>query len=460
MSFFTKVHCLFLTNVQVAGFDTSTSIGLGVVLLLLFCSGLVSGSEVAFFSISNNDISKLENSGNSNAKKILKLLEQPRYLLSTILIANNFINIGIIIVSGFVLENILPAQLPSIAIFSLTISTKFLIEVILVTFLLVLFGEIAPKVYASENKMRIASMMSSALLTMRGLFKPISWTLVNSTQIIEKRLQKRAQEGAHNFVSSEDISQAIELTVKGTKYGKQDISLLKGIVQFGNTSTKNIMRSRMYVVAVDLNTDFHDLLNLFRKSSYSRIPVYDKTLDNIKGIIYGKDLLNNLGKDKNFQWHSLMRDAFFVPENKKIDDLFADFRERRTHMAIVVDEYGGTSGLITLEDVLEEIVGEIRDEFDEPDDIQYTKLDDFNYIFDGGTLLVDVCKVTETDISLFEETRQGAETIAGLILVTHGFIPKKNTQVRINGYSFTILASNERRIQSVRFTIPKRAVSN
>ncbi len=426
----------------------SALIALGIIVVLLACSALLSGSEVAFFSITHNDIEELrkKNAQNNSKSRILRLLERPSFLLSTILISNNFVNIGIILTSSFFFEAILPSYTPP--------WLSFLITVVLVTFLLVLFGEVAPKVYANANNMRLAKIMARPLLVLRACFYPVSWVLVNATQIIERRLSKRMSSGSLNIVTDKDIEQAIELTVGDTKYAEQDIGLLKSIIQFGNTNVKNIMCARVDVEAVEANTSFQELLDVLTQSNYSRIPVYEENFDKVVGVIHTKDIIEHFDKDHNFDWRTLLRTPFFIPENKKIDDLFNEFQTRRTHMAIVVDEYGGTSGIVTLEDVLEEIVGEINDEFDEPEDLGYSKISEGVYLFEGRTSINDLCRVLGVDSKYFDERRSGAETIAGLILVLNGHIPKKNTNIPYMGYTFTIVSSSERRIETVRVTAP------
>jgi gliding motility-associated protein GldE len=283
---------------------------------------------------------------------------------------------------------------------------------------------------------------------------PISWLLVNSSKFIENRLAQRAQNGNLNIVSHKEIEHAIELTVKDTEFAKEDIGLLKSIVQFGNINVKNIMKARINVVALDKDSSFSEVMQTIRKSNYSRIPVFEETFDKIAGIIHSKDLLEHFDKPENYDWHKLIRNAFFVPESKKIDDLFGDFQSKRTHIAIVVDEYGGTSGIVTLEDILEEIVGEINDEFDEPEDMGYSKVNDHTFVFEGRTSLIDVAKVLNLDPSFFDEDKEGSETIGGLLLLINGSMPKKNSVICIKSLNFTIVNSSERRIENIRISLP------
>lgn len=439
---------IFLFN-STAGFNPEILMYSIIIMVFLVISALMSGSEVAFFSIGHNDIENLQKENSKSKNRILKLLDKPHYLLSTILIANNFVNIGVVLSANAIFGQTLPDSLPD--------WSKFLITVVLVTLLLVLFGEIVPKVYASnavKSRMILAKFMAGPLLFLRTTLYPISWLLVNSSKFIENRLINRAQNGNLNLVSQKEIEHAIELTVKDTKFAKEDIGLLKSIVQFGNISVKNIMKARINVVTLDKESTFTEVMQTIRISNYSRIPVFEETFDKIAGIIHSKDLLEHFDKPENYNWHGLIRSAFFVPESKKIDDLFADFQTKRTHIAIVVDEYGGTSGIVTLEDVLEEIVGEINDEFDEPEDMGYSKVNDTTFVFEGRTSLNDVTKVLNLDPSFFEEERENTETIGGLLLVINGAMPKKNTIINFKGINFTIVNSSERRIENVKITLP------
>lgn len=442
---------LFLTDASTSILNVEIWLSIVIIAVLLVCSALISASEVAFFSITHNDIEQFQKDKNSAKGRIMKLLNRPDYLLSTILISNNFVNIGVILTANFLFTKVLPTDIPS--------WLHTIITVVLVTFMLVLFGEVAPKVYASSNKLRIAKLTAQPFLFLWVAFHPLNWFLANSTNVIKKRLEKRMGNGSHNIMSDKDIEQAIELTVGDTKYAAQDIGLLKSIVKFGNTNVKNVMQSRIDIVAVDNNSSFTDLISLLRQSNYSRVPVYDESLDKIVGVIHAKDLIEHFDKGDDFDWRALTRPAFFVPENKKIDDLFAEFQNRRTHIAIVVDEYGGTSGLVTLEDILEEIVGEINDEFDEPEDLGYTKISESIYIFDGRTSINDVYRVLSIDSSLFDEVRGGAETIAGMLLVLNGAMPKKNAVISCKGFTFMVVNSSERRIETVKVTLPKSEVS-
>ena len=428
---------------------------LAIVLLLLF-SGVLSGSEVAYFSLGKNECKSLQEEESESSERILELLSKPRYLLSTILISNNVVNIALILVSDALISQLVPTNGWGFNSPAADFWINGFITVGLVTFLLVLFGEVAPKVYANQNSMRIARFMSRIFVVLEKLFFPLSWILVNSTQFVEKRLAKINQ----STVTQEDIASAIELTVKDNKYAKQDVDMLKGIVRFGNTSAVDIMKPRMKVVALDTAATFEELLAVFKDESYSRIPIYGDDLDDIKGIIHAKDLLNHLDKDALFDWHNLIRPALITTEKRKIDDLFHDFKEKRTQMAIVVDEYGGTEGIVTLEDILEEIVGEIEDEFDTPEEKPYDQINEFTFDFNGGTAINDICKTLDLPADYFDEIRKGADTIAGLVLVINGSIPDLNTAIDCKGFQLITLIASERRIEKIRIVLPKKSNIN
>jgi gliding motility-associated protein GldE len=421
---------------------------------LLVCSGLLSGSEVAFFSLGHQDKAQLIEEQSNIAVRIINLLDKPRYLLSTILIANNVINIAIILVSSSLLNQLLPSNLSELLYLPIWMNKplSFFISVVAVTFLLVLFGEVAPKVYANQNSMKIARFMSGPLTFMNRLFKGISWILVNSTQFVEQRLRDNMNQKA---ITQEDIASAIELTVKDNKYAKQDVDILKGIIRFGNTAAAEIMKPRMKVVAMPIESTFEELIAVFREEPYSRIPIYEEDLDQVKGIIHAKDLLEYLGREDAFNWHELIRPPLITPEKKKIDDLFNDFQEKRTHMAIVVDEYGGTRGIVTMEDVLEEIVGEILDEFDDVEEKTYKKIDDYTYDFDASTPILEICRVLDLHPDFFDDLREGAETIAGLVLVLNGTMPKINTIIMCKDCQLKTLAASARRIEKIRIVLPE-----
>lgn len=419
-----------------AQFNTGLLAGLIVLVLLFLCSALVSGSEIAFFSLSPGQINKLKNSKAKRSSSILSLLERPKRLLATILISNNFINVAIVILATY-----LTALIFDLSVYPVI---GFLIEVFVITALILFFGEIMPKIYANQQPVKFANLMALPLIFLTRLFHPLSSILVKSTNIIDKRLGKRSRN-----ISMSELSEAIEIT-SDESTPEEERKILKGIVKFGDIEVKEIMKSRMDVTAVDTDIDFGELIEIIVDSGYSRIPAYEESFDKIKGILYVKDLLPHIGKNGNFQWQSLLRQAFFVPENKKINDLLQEFQDKKIHLAIVVDEYGGTSGIVTLEDIIEEIVGEISDEFDtENDEIDYSKLDENSYVFEGKTSINDFCKILEIDDDIFDEVKGESDTLAGLILETEGKIPGKDEVIKINDFKFKILRVDKRRIKKI-----------
>lgn len=464
---------------------TSTLVfGGGGILVLLCLSGLVSGSEVAFFSLNENDYEEFEANPSPASLTLIALKEYPRKLLATILIANNFINIAIVLISEVLVSAIFPDELAqSWAEGLLTFTNKFgfsggeglfttesiggvikfTITVVGVTFLLVLFGEVAPKVYARMNRVRLAKLMARPMNVMMGLFTPISSLLVNGASIIERRLETHSHD--NSTPSQQDIDEAIDLTVQHEENGEegqpQDVYLLKRIVLFANATVRQIMRSRVDVVAVDLKMNYHELLDLVREHSYSRIPVFEDDFDKVRGILYVKDLLGFRYESAEFDWNDLIRqEILYVPENKKVSDLLKEFQQEKTHMAIVVDEYGGTEGIVTLEDVMEEVIGDIKDEFDETDEIVFNKIDDLNYEFDGKTLLNDVCRVLELSTSTFDEVKGEAESLAGLILETIGQFPEEGKEIEVGEYKLKVLSVTLRRIEEILITLPESSLED
>ncbi len=432
---------LFLFLVSI---DFLTSINILALLILLICSALISGTEVAFFSLSQTDLNELSNEAKQE-NIIVTLLEKPRKLLATILITNNFINILIVLLFASLAKSIFGDFDYQLDVYLFKVSIRFLVEVILVTFLILLFGEVLPKVYASRNALRFSRLMSKFINIINIVLTPFSSPLIFITKLIEKKL------GNKNYsFSVETLSQALELTSEGATT-KDEQKILEGIVNFGNTETVQIMKPRIDIFALSDDEDYEIVLQKILENGYSRNPVYKESIDNIIGILYAKDLLAHLHK-KNVKWQNLLREAFFVPENKKLDDLLDDFRARKNHLAIVVDEYGGTSGLVTLEDVIEEIVGDINDEFDD-DDLQYSKVDVNNYIFEGKTTIKDFCRVfDDEDEDIFEEEKGESETLAGFILEISGKFPKKGDKINFKNYTFTIEALDKKRIKQVKAT--------
>ena len=417
----------------------------GVLLsILLILSALVSGSEVAFFSLSKNQINTFRNSNAKGEKRIYQLIKNPQKLLATILIFNNFINVGIVTLATFVTWRIFgTTTLTGIVIISLTFIT---------TFAIVFFGEIIPKVYANSNNVAFAGMTSRLMNMAESLFSPLSWVLLSFSKVVEKRIERKNYD-----ISKEEIHKALEITADG-EATEEEKEILKGIVNFGTLSVKQVMKSRLEITAFDIDLGFHDLMDKINKCGFSRIPVFRETIDKIEGILYIKDLLPYLDRDENFKWQPLLRPGYFVPENKKIDSLLKDFQEKRVHISIVVDEYGGTSGLITLEDIIEEIVGEIRDEFD-VDEIAYNKLDENTYVFEGRTSLNDFCKIIGKDPSIFDEVKGESESLAGLILELSSKIPRVGEKIEFGDLVFTVVAVDNRRIKRIRIFVKSNTIT-
>ena len=425
-------------------FDFLPSINAIVLIVLLICSALISGTEVAFFSLSQSDLNELSNEGKEENITVT-LLERPRKLLATILITNNFINILIVLLFASLAETLFGDFDYEMNLYFFSLPIRFLIEVILVTFLILLFGEVLPKVYASRNALSFSKLMAKFINFVNLILTPFSLPLITLTKFIEKKLGNKNS----NF-SVETLSQALELTSEGATT-KDEQKILEGIVNFGNTETVQIMKPRIDIFALSDDEEYEVVLDKILKNGYSRNPVYNDSIDNIVGVLYAKDLLAHLNK-KNFKWQNLLREAYFVPENKKLDDLLDDFRARKNHLAIVVDEYGGTSGLVTLEDVIEEIVGDINNEFDD-DDLQYSKIDENNYIFEGKTTIKDFCKVLDDeDEAIFEEEKGESETLAGFLLEISGRFPKKGEKIIFKNYTFTIEALDKKRIKQIKAT--------
>lgn len=420
--------------------SANTSLVSGILLLaiLLLCSALISGAEVAFFSLTRTDI---DNGLEKNPKAfqiISKLLERPKKLLATILVANNFANIGIVILFAYLGEFLFY----KIDVFWV----RFIFEVVIVTFLILLIGEIIPKIYASRNRLKFAVIMAIPIKVIDVLFSPLSLPMRHFTLFIHKKLGKQKTN-----ISVDQLSHALELTSK-TDTTKEEHKILQGIVSFGNTDTKQVMRPRIDIFALSTTQKYSEIIPEIIKNGYSRIPIFKDSIDTVIGILYVKDLLPYIDR-KQFDWTTLMREPFFVPENKKLDDLMVEFQSKKVHLAVVVDEYGGTSGLVSLEDVIEEIVGDISDEYDD-DDLVYTKIDDKNFMFEGKTPLKDFYKIVNlVDESVFEDQKGEAETIAGFILEVSGIFPKRNSKINFGNYVFTIEAFEQKRIKQVKFTI-------
>ena len=427
-----------------ASFDIILALNGIILILLLISSALISGSEIAFFSLNQTDINELSNNGKEK-NVVVTLLERPRKLLATILITNNFINILIVLLFASLAETLFGDFNISLDLYFFAVPIRFLLEVMLVTFLILLFGEVLPKVYASRNALLFAKKISKFIHTVNILLTPFSMPLIAITKWVEQKFGSKASK-----FSVETLSQALELTSQdATSTDEQKI--LNGIVNFGNTETVQIMKPRIDVFALSDTETYEEVLSKILTNGYSRNPVYSENIDNIIGVLYAKDLLAHLNK-KTFDWQTLLREPFFVPENKKLDDLLADFRAKKNHLAIVVDEYGGTSGVVTLEDVIEEIVGDINDEFDD-EDVSYSKIDANNYIFEGKTSIKDFCKILDDeDEEIFEEEKGESETLAGFILEISGKFPKKGAEINFKNYTFTIEALDKKRIKQVKAT--------
>lgn len=414
-----------------------------ILVCLLILSALVSGSEVAFFSLGPSELDELNKKEGKSYATALTLLEKPKDLLAVILIANNFINVAIIILASYMSSELFPAS-------SVAAITKFLIDVIVITFILLLFGEVIPKIYATKHGMQMSLLMAIPLYYIGKAFpfNVLKWALVRGTSVVSNLGKKKSVQ-----VSSDELQHALELTIKEEdEIDQEDHKILEGIVKFGNKDVKQIMKSRMDVEAVEVTIGFDQVYEAIMKSKYSRMPVYKDSFDKIEGILVVKDLLPHVDEKDDFKWQKLIRDPYFVPENKKIDDLLNSFQEMKMHMAIVVDEYGGTSGIVTLEDVLEEIIGDIADEFDE-DEISYSKLDNFNYVFEGKTPLIDLYKVLDIDGKEFEEAKSESDTLAGFVIEQAGKILRKNEKLTFNNYIFTVEAADNRKVKRIKLTI-------
>ena len=417
--------------------ETNGVIGFTGIVVLLFCSALISGAEVALFSLSQKDIDETLQENNSKGKIIAKLLEKPKKLLATLLVANNFINISIILLFSFVGETIFSGVTAPLL--------KFILEVLTATFLILLFGEVLPKVYASRNNTKFAKLVAYPVAFLDKLLSPISLPLRVATIYLHNKLGKQKT----NF-SVDQLSQALELTASD-ETSTEEQKILEGIVSFGNTDTRQVMSPRIDIFALEIDESFSVICPKIIEKGYSRIPVYRDNIDQIEGVLFVKDLLPHINTNE-FDWKSLLREPFFVPENKKLDNLLKDFQRMKRHLAIVVDEYGGTSGLVSLEDVIEEIVGDISDEFDD-ENINFSQIDDRNYLFEGKINLKDFYRIIDVDEELFEIKKGEAETLAGFILEILGNFPKKNQKIIFENCVFTIESVDQKRVKQIKVTI-------
>ena len=422
------------------GFTVNAIIGLVVLCLLLIASALISSSETAFFSLQPADIDELESCDDAKSRLVLRLREKPKTLLATILIGNNFVNVTITLLSTYIMAQLFDMENHPMA--------AFLLEVVVVTSLILIVGEITPKIYASKRPVKMARFVARMLNFLNGFFKPLSRLLVNSTSFMDKHLEKKKGE-----ISMEDLSTAVDIATEESTAPIEEKQMLKGIASFSEKEVSGVMIPRVDIIGVEKDMEFTEMLAIVIKSGFSRIPVYDGTLDQVEGILYVKDLLPYLDAE-SYEWRKLIRPAFFVPENRKINDLFQDFREKKIHIAIVVDEYGGTSGLITMEDVIEEIVGEINDEFDEANlEEHYKKLEDGSYLFKAQTSIVDFCKVFGVDEDFFEPMQGEADTLAGLILEIEGRIPEIGFKFNFEKFHMEITDADTKRIKEVKVTL-------
>ena len=424
-------------GVTVATPSFGAIVAIVLAVLLLFASGFVSASEIAFFSLSPNDLSEIEEEEHPSDKRIMSLLKDSERLLATILISNNFVNVTIIMLCNFFFAQVVD--------FGGSVIVEFLVITVILTFLLLLFGEIMPKIYSAQHTLRFCRFAAPVLSVLEKVFKPLSGLLVRSTFLVNKCVSKK------NYnISVDDLSQALELTDKSEI--SEESNILEGIIRFGGETAKEVMTSRLDMVDLDITATFSEVLDCVVENGYSRVPVYEDSQDNIKGILYIKDLLPHLKKDDTFKWQSLIRPAYFVPETKMIDDLLRDFQANKIHIAIVVDEFGGTSGIVTMEDIIEEIVGEINDEYDE-EEHSYVKINDHTYVFEAKTQLSDFYKILHIDTDAFEDVEGDADTLAGLLLEIKGEFPKLHEQLEYGDFLFEVLEMDARRILTVKVVI-------
>ncbi len=427
---------IIIEQIIIKPFSADILIGLSAIIVLLFLSALMSGSEVAFFSLSIEKIREIKKENSPKNRFLIKLLNNKEKLLATILVANNFVNVGIVILSSW---------LTDISVdFSANPGLEFLFQVVIITFLILFFGEILPKVYATTTSISFARKTSYPIFVTYRMFSPVTNFLLKSTTIVNKYLVRK-----ENAISIKDVSQAYELTESNIK---EDKEILEGIINFTNIEVREIMKPRIDIVAADLEYDFNKLKSMILESGYSRIPVYEGTHDTVKGILFIKDLLPHINEKENFKWQEILREPYFVPETMKIHDLLEEFQIKKIHIAIVTDEYGGVKGIATMEDIIEEIIGEISDE-DDNDDELFIKIDDYNYVFEGKILLNDFYKVLSIKEDIFEKERGDADSLAGMILELKGEIPVKGTVIPIKNFTFVIDSSDNRKIKKIKLNL-------
>ena len=435
-SYLSRIAELF-DGVTVYSPSLGAIIAISLAVLLLFASGFVSASEIAFFSLSPNDLSEIEEEEHASDRRIKDLLNDSEKLLATILISNNFVNVTIIMLCNFFFAEVVN--------FGDSKIVEFLVITVILTFLLLLFGEIMPKIYSAQHTLKFCRFAAPVIMVLKKVFSPLSNLLVRSTFIANKLVAKR------NYnISVDELSQALELTDKDEI--SEESNILEGIIRFGAETAKEVMTPRLDVVDLEVSASFKEVLNFVVENGYSRVPVYEDSRDNIKGILYIKDLLPHLKKDDSFKWQNLIRPAYFVPETKMIDDLLRDFQANKIHIAIVVDEFGGTSGIVTMEDIIEEIVGEINDEYDD-DERSYVKINDRTYVFEAKTLLSDFYKIVKVDTDSFEDIEGDADTLAGLLLEIKGEFPKLHEKLEYDRFQFEVLEMDARRILKIKVVL-------
>jgi gliding motility-associated protein GldE len=408
------------------------------VLVFLLISALIAAAEVAFFSLEPADLELLKASTAPEEKRIVDLLSKQKKLIATIVIAHNLVNIGVVVLSESIFEDLLHNAVSE--------TTEFIIRVIIVTFLIVLIGEVIPKIYTKQHALKTAKKLVFGVSLTEKILQPLSYLLIKSTSLLDVLMKNKKHD-----LTVDDLSQALDLTSNETT-PEEERKILKGIVEFGNTDVRQIMKPRLEIIAFNDDLWYDELLIKVIECGFSRIPIYNETPDKVIGILYSKDLLPYLNESKNFDWKSILRTPFFVPANKKIDDLLKEFQIKKMHMAVVVDEYGGTSGLVTLEDIIEEVIGDINDEFDD-EELIYSKLDDNNYIFEAKIMLNDLYRVLQIDGEVFEKQRGESDTLAGFILEITGKIPDKGQVIEIENYSIIIESVDKRRIKRVKLTL-------
>lgn len=420
------------------GFGPQSFLELSIIGILLICSAFIAAAEVSFFSLSPSDFEFLSQDKSAAAQKLIQVLDKPKSLIATIVLSHNLVNIGVVIISEMIFDQHFN--------FGDNPILGFVIEVVVVTFIILLIGEVIPKIFASKNPRNIALKMIHAFDITKSILWPFVWILVSIAGAFDKRIKQKTPD-----LSVDQLSQALELT-SSEHTPEEERKILQGIVEFGNTEVSQIMKPRIDVVAFDETTPFLEVIDLVIKNGFSRVPVYSDTLDKVVGVLFIKDLIAHLDKDNDFKWQTLLRPAFFVPESKKIDDLMKEFQIKKNHLAIVVDEYGGTNGIVTLEDVIEEVIGEINDEFD-VEELVYSKLDDSNYVFEAKIPLNDLYRVLDIDGQAFEDKKGESDTLAGFILELSGKIPVKNEKINFDNYIFTIESVDKRRIKRIKLTI-------